>query len=114
MSDIGRISPALKSKRNPIYKKTTGIFFQTIGKPAQATVLSLSRQIVYLLPTTLLPLALGVEGALWAGLLADAPAFITTLVMLKLYWKKFKNIRLSIPADGAKKADKAVPPGHPD
>lgn len=62
----------------------------------------------------LLPLALGVEGALWAGPLADAPAFITTLVMLRLYWKKFKNIRLPTPADGAKEADKAVPPGHPD
>ena len=67
----------------------TGIFFQAIGKPTQATVLSLSRQIVYLLPATLLlPLALGVEGALWAGPLADALAFITTLVMLKLYYAR--------------------------
>ncbi len=67
----------------------TGVFFQAIGKPTQATILSLSRQIVYLLPATLLlPLALGVEGALWAGPLADVLAFITTLVMLKLYWKK--------------------------
>ena len=67
----------------------TGVFFQAIGKPAQATVLSLSRQIVYLLPATmLLPMILGVEGALWAGPLADVLAFITTLIMLKLYWKK--------------------------
>ena len=67
----------------------TGVFFQAIGKPTQATILSLSRQIVYLLPATLLlPLALGVEGALWAGPLADVLAFITTLIMLKLYWKK--------------------------
>lgn len=70
----------------------TGIFFQAIGKPTQATVLSLSRQIVYLLPATLLlPMSLGVEGALWAGPLADVLAFITTLVMLKLYWEKFKR-----------------------
>ena len=67
----------------------TGIFFQSIGKPTQATVLSLSRQIVYLLPAMiLLPLALGVEGALWAGPLADVLAFITALAMLKIYWKK--------------------------
>ncbi len=67
----------------------TGVFFQAIGKPTQATILSLSRQIVYLLPATLLlPLVLGVEGALWAGPLADVLAFITTLIMLKLYWKK--------------------------
>ena len=67
----------------------TGVFFQAIGKPTQATILSLSRQIVYLLPATLLlPLILGVEGALWAGPLADVLAFITTLIMLKLYWEK--------------------------
>lgn len=67
----------------------TGIFFQAIGKPTQATILSLSRQIIFLLPATiLLPITLGVEGVLWAGPVADGLAFITTLVMLKIYWKK--------------------------
>lgn len=67
----------------------TGIFFQSIGRPKQATILSLSRQIVYMLPAAiLLPLALGVEGVLWAGPLADVLAFITALILLKLYWKK--------------------------
>jgi Na+-driven multidrug efflux pump len=65
----------------------TGVFFQSIGRPTQATILSLSRQVVYLLP-----MALGVEGALWAGPLADVLAFITALIMLKLYWKKFRRI----------------------
>ena len=64
---------AVKCFRINGLQMATGIFFQAIGKPTQATVLSLSRQIVYLLPATLLlPLALGVEGALWAGPLADA------------------------------------------
>ena len=67
----------------------TGIFFQAIGKPTQATILSLTRQIIYLLPATiLLPMVLGVEGALWAGPVADGLAFITVLIMLKIYWKK--------------------------
>lgn len=67
----------------------SGVFFQSIGRPTQATILSLSRQIVYLLPATiLLPMMLGVEGVLWAGPVADALAFVTTLIMLKLYWKK--------------------------
>lgn len=67
----------------------TGIFFQAIGKPTQATVLSLTRQILFLLPATvLLPVVLGVEGALWAGPLADGLAFITALIMLKIYWKR--------------------------
>lgn len=67
----------------------TGIFFQAIGKPTQATILSLTRQIVFLIPATLLiPMAIGVEGVLWAGPFADVLAFLTTLVMLKIYWKK--------------------------
>ncbi len=67
----------------------TGIFFQAIGKPTQATVLSLSRQIVFLIPLTLLlPVFLGVDGALWAAPAADLLAFITAIVMLKVCWKK--------------------------
>lgn len=67
----------------------TGVFFQSLGKPAHATILSLSRQIVYLLPATvLLPLVMGVEGALWAGPVADVLAFATTVILLKIYWKK--------------------------
>lgn len=67
----------------------TGILFQSIGKPTQAAALSLSRQIVYLIPAILLlPIALGVDGALWAGPVANVLAFITTLIMLKVYWKR--------------------------
>lgn len=67
----------------------TGIFFQAIGKPTQATVLSLSRQILFLIPLTLLfPVFLGIEGALWAAPAADLLSFITALVMLKINWKK--------------------------
>jgi Na+-driven multidrug efflux pump len=67
----------------------TGIFFQAIGKPVQSSILSLSRQILYLIPASLLlPLALGVEGVLWAGPIADFLAFLTALTMLKIYWKK--------------------------
>ncbi|MCD8149807.1 MAG: MATE family efflux transporter [Clostridiales bacterium] len=67
----------------------SGIFFQAIGKPKQASVLSLTRQILYLIPATiLLPLALGVEGVLWAGPLSDVLAFITAVILTKTNWKK--------------------------
>lgn len=65
------------------------ILFQSIGKPVQATILSLARQIIFLvIPTILLPMAMGVEGALWASPLAELLAFIMALVMLKIHWKK--------------------------
>lgn len=66
----------------------TRTLFQAIGRPVQATVLSLLRQIVFLVvPTLLLPMVMGVEGALWASPLAETLAFLTALVMLKMYWK---------------------------
>lgn len=67
----------------------SGVFFQAIGKPVQASVLSLSRQVIFLIPAMLLlPLVLGVVGVLWAGVVADAAAFVVAIIMLKVYWKK--------------------------
>lgn len=64
------------------------LLFQSLGKPVQATVLSLARQIVLLvIPTLLLPLSMGVEGSLWASPLAETLAFFMALIMLKIYWK---------------------------
>ena len=59
------------------FQLCTGVFFQAIGKPAQATLISLSRQVLFLLPALLiLPHFFGVEGALWAGPAGDACAFV--------------------------------------
>ncbi|MCD8012482.1 MAG: MATE family efflux transporter [Lachnospiraceae bacterium] len=67
----------------------SGIFFQAVGKPKLSSALSLTRQIIFLLPATcLLPMAIGVEGVLWAGPLADVLAFLTALILLKVNWKK--------------------------
>lgn len=64
------------------FQLCTGVFFQAIGKPVQATVVSLSRQVLFLLPALLiLPHFLGVEGALWAGPVGDACAFVLALIL---------------------------------
>lgn len=71
------------------FQMVSSIFFQAIGKPTQAAILSITRQVIYLIPATLLlPVFIGVEGVLWSAPVADILSFITTLVMLKLYWKK--------------------------
>lgn len=63
------------------FQLCTGTFFQAIGKPFQATLISLSRQVLFLLPALLiLPRFMGVEGALWAGPVGDACAFVLALV----------------------------------
>lgn len=64
------------------------LLFQSLGKPVQATVLSLARQIIFLvIPTLFLPLVMGIDGALWASPVAEILAFIMALVMLKISWK---------------------------
>lgn len=66
----------------------TGIFFQAIGRPIPAALLSLSRQIIFLIPAMLIFGALmGVEGVLWAGPFSDGLSAIVSLLTIGLFWK---------------------------
>jgi Na+-driven multidrug efflux pump len=66
----------------------TGIFFQALGKPFHAAFLSLSRQVIFLIPSILiLPRIFGVEGALWAGPVSDGFAFAASLILVAASWK---------------------------
>ena len=65
------------------------IYFQSMGKPAISIFLSLSRQLLFLLPgLIILPLYLGVDG-IWISLpLADSLAFIVAALMLRRLSRK--------------------------
>ena len=83
-----------------------GIFFQSIGKPLQASVLTLSRQLIFRVPgVILLSRAIGVEGSLWSGPVADGLALILSLVLILLCWR-----RLFSPAEERTSSDPAQPP----
>ena len=65
------------------------IFFQSLGKPLPALVISLSRQIIFLIPAMFLLGAIwGIDGLLWAGAAADMMSGIVALLLVKLSWKK--------------------------
>ena len=71
------------------FQLCTGTFFQAVGKPVQATLISLSRQVLFLLPALLiLPHFFGVEGALLAGPVGDACAFVLALAFGLAEWRK--------------------------
>ncbi|NLA71900.1 MAG: MATE family efflux transporter [Clostridiaceae bacterium] len=54
-------------------------YFQAVGKPNQATLLGLSRQIIIFIPLLLiLPHFWGLEGVWWSGPLSDLGAFVLT------------------------------------
>ena len=66
-------------------------FFQSIGKAKISIFLSLSRQMLFLLPLlVILPPFWGVDGVWWSLPLSDTIAFLVTLVMMVRYMKKFK------------------------
>ena len=61
----------------------SGIFFQAIGKSTKSAILSLSRQIVILIPAMIiLSNIFGIMGVLYAGPVADAMAFVLAMVFL--------------------------------
>lgn len=61
----------------------SGIFFQAIGKSSKSAILSLSRQILLLIPSMfILSSIIGIKGLLWAGPVADALAFLLAVILL--------------------------------
>ncbi len=61
----------------------SGIFFQAIGKSTKSAILSLSRQIVILIPAMIiLSSRFGIMGVLSAGPVADGIAFILAAILL--------------------------------
>lgn len=73
------------------FQSVASIFVQAIEKPIQALVLSLSRQIVFLIPAVLiLPRYLGIDGVLWGGPVADGLAFVLAVIVLAIEVNKLK------------------------
>ena len=61
----------------------SGIFFQAIGKSAKSAILSLSRQILFLIPAMVVFGSLfGVIGVLYAGPFADGLAFVISGILI--------------------------------
>ena len=62
---------------------SSGIFFQAIGQSIKSAILSLSRQIVILIPAMfILSHMFGIMGVLYAGPVADALAFVLASIFL--------------------------------
>ncbi len=67
----------------------TGIFFQAIGKSIKSACISLSRQIIILIPAMfLLGNTFGVEGILYSGPVGDGIAFLLSATLLIIDFKK--------------------------
>ena len=67
-------------------------FFQAIGKAVKGAILSLIKQVIFLLPLLIiLPIFLGVEGVMFAAPISDLIAFISAAIMLFFELKHMPN-----------------------
>lgn len=75
------------------FRTVAAIFLQAIGKPVKSAIVTLSRQIVFLIPVALvLPIYMGVTGVLWAGPVADGLAFILAFILIGFEIKKLNHM----------------------
>lgn len=72
--------------------KVSSIFFQAVGNPIKASIVSLTRDIIFFVPLVIiLPIYMGVEGALYAAPIADIIGIIITIILLVLFFKNLGN-----------------------
>jgi len=66
-----------------------GNFFQSIGMAKKSIILSLSRQVLFLIPLLLiLPKFIGINGVWWSIPISDIIATILSIIMIYRHYKK--------------------------
>ena len=72
-----------------------GIFFQSIGKSFKSAIISLSRQVLFLIPAILiLGFTFGIDGILYAGPVADGIAIVISTLLLIFEVKHLGNAKV--------------------
>lgn len=68
--------------------KMTSIFFQAVGQPVKAAIVSLVRDIVCFVPLVIiLPNFMNIEGVLWAAPIADIIGIIVSLILVVVFFR---------------------------
>ena len=71
--------------------KSTSVFFQSVGEPVKATILSMLRDLVLLVSLSiLLPLIFGINMYLWSAPISDAITLIVMFILIIPFMKKLK------------------------
>ena len=77
------------------FELTTCVFFQAIGKPAKALILTLCKQTFFIVPLMIiLPKFLGVLGVLYAGPCAEILSVVVTIILITSELKKYSKLEV--------------------
>jgi Na+-driven multidrug efflux pump len=70
----------------------TSNFFTAIGKPGKGVFLSLTRQVIFLLPLLLiLPFIFGINGIMFSAPVADALSAVIAIILVVREWKRMNE-----------------------
>ena len=84
---------------NGIQPMSSG-FFTSIGKAKLGIVVSLTRQVIFLLPLILIfPLFMGIDGVMYAGPIADGAAALAALACAVRELRKMRRLE-AVSAEG--------------
>ncbi len=72
-------------------QKVCAIFLQSIGKAKAAAPLSILRDVLLIVLSLLIPVAMGVTGIFWAAPIADVLAILVTTAVMVHVWKELSQ-----------------------
>lgn len=77
----------------------TSNFFSAIGKPLKGLLLSMTRQVIFLIPLAIiLPIFLGLDGILYSAPIADAAAFAVAVFLITRQMRQMKKMEAQMQA----------------
>lgn len=83
--------------------KVISIFFQAVGNPVKASIVSLTRDIICFTPlVVIMPKFMGIEGVLYAAPVADLIGIIASIILLIVFFKNLKEDKISKTGENAK------------
>ena len=81
-------------------------FFAAIGKPVKGVILSLTRQVFFLVPLLLvLPFLFGIDGIMFAGPAADLAAFLVTMLLIRREMRHMKELQTQMETERLQAAE---------
>jgi len=74
------------------FTKATAIFFQSIEKPVKSTLVAMCRDLIFLVPLTLVLCNFGIDAFLWSAPISDILTTVLAIVFLVLVFREFSTL----------------------
>ncbi len=89
--------------------KVSSIFFQAVGEPVKATIVSLIRDIVFFIPLVIIiPKYIGINGVLISAPIADMAGMLVTTVLMIRFFRNMKEINGNESIDDLQKSKEGI------